>query len=161
MPTASASGTQRNPSNSGWWVGEVDVVVRAAEAQRVPVLALAAVAPGPLGRLLEVRGQLVLDGLGQLTDQLDLGGLDAGLLVQLTERRSERLLALVDAALRELPDLGRHAADPAAHEDQAIVTHDDDAHAGTHRELPRAHAGSLESAPWPAPTARSCCVTRA
>jgi hypothetical protein len=109
----------------------VDLAVLAGKAQRVPFLFLAAVSSFPcLGAdfFRNVVGHPIPD-LAELFDRFD-----AGFLVELAKRRRIGLLALVDAALRHLPDvrfvgvLG--AIRPPSDEDEAFAIDDTQPGAG-------------------------------
>src|SRR5580704_4296667 len=85
-------------------MGEVDLALVAGEAQREPFLGLAAVFAFP--RLADdLARDVVLQPVGDFAQPLH--GTDIGFLVQLPQRRRPRLFALVDAALRHLPCVGR------------------------------------------------------
>src|ERR1700733_3893609 len=98
--------------------GDIDFLVVAGEANREPLLALAAIAalPGaPRHRARDVIGQPVRH-LAELLDRAD-----AGFLVELALGGFPGVLAGIDAALRHLPDMGiidmLDAAGAAADED--------------------------------------------
>ncbi len=109
-----------------------DLLVAAGEARGEPLLLLPAVAPAP-GVRPQIRRQLVGVPAGALGDHGDRA--DAGLLVELAQRRRRRVLACVDAALRHLPPCagalglgGSVGAPPDPHLAGAVQHHD--AHAG-------------------------------
>src|SRR5262249_17631756 len=81
-------------------VRDVDFAVFSSEAQRIPFLTLTAVlaAPGLADDLARnVVAELFLD-LAELFDRADVG-----FLIELAQRRRPRILAAIDAALRQLP----------------------------------------------------------
>src|SRR5690349_16524128 len=80
----------------------VDLAVIPGEAQRVPFLRLPAVAALP-GVLRDIGRQVVVEPVGNLAELLHRG--DAGLLGEFAQRGRPWILALVDAALRHLPDM--------------------------------------------------------
>src|SRR4029078_7155444 len=109
--------------------------VLAGEAQRIPLLRLAAVLALP---------SLAADLFGYVVDQPspDLAELfdrlDAGFLVELAQRRRIGLFAVVDAALRQLPDMGPidvlRAIGSSADENQALTIDNAQAGAGAIRQ---------------------------
>ena len=81
-----------------------DIDVAAQEAHGEPFLALAAIAALP-DRADHVIGQVVIMPVGRFGDDLGEVRRHAGFLLQLAERRHQRVLTLVDAALWHLPRL--------------------------------------------------------
>ena len=117
-------------------VHHVDLAVLAGEAQGVPFLRLAAIAPAPcLGG--DIRRQVVGEPAARFRKQLDRP--DAGLLGKLAQRGLERILAGVEAALRHLPDVREvdvlGPVEPAADEDAAITVEHHGADAGAIRKI--------------------------
>src|SRR5262245_50662756 len=91
---------------------DVDFRILSGEAQRVPFLRLAAKPAFP--RLPDnVARNVVAQPFRDFAELLDRA--DAGLLMELPQRRLVGVLALVDAALRHLPGMsGVHVLGPAA-----------------------------------------------
>src|SRR5207253_593750 len=121
-------------------VGDVDLVLIADEAHRVPFLPLPAIfalpgLPDDLAR--DVVGEPLLD-LAELLDRADIG-----FLVKLAQRRGPSILARIDAALRHLPgmdivDVFRPVdAAPDEHAAVAVEHHQPDAGAVRERFVAR------------------------
>src|SRR5262249_52750440 len=109
---------------------DVDLAVVAGEAHREPFLRLSAI-PALPGLTHDITRNIVVEpvrDLGKLLDRADIG-----LLVELAQRSRPRVLALIDAALRQLPGMGvvdvLGPAQALADEDavSAVEHHDADA----------------------------------
>src|SRR6185503_17932115 len=111
---------------------DVDLAVLAGEAQRVPLLLLALVPAAP-GLTDDLARNVIGEPARHLAEFLDR--LDVGLLVELAQRRLVGVLALVDAALRHLPDMVAvdvfRPAGAATDEDEPSRVEHHDAGAGT------------------------------
>src|SRR5262245_47877543 len=114
---------------------DVDFALLAGETQRIPSLALPAVFAAPsvaddLAR--DVVTELFRD-LAELFDRADIG-----FLVELTQRRRPRVLAAIDAALRQLPGVSvidmLGPVEAAADEDTAFAVEDRHGNAGAIRQ---------------------------
>src|SRR5262249_20575267 len=110
---------------------DVDLTVVAGEAHREPFLRLSAISALP-GFTHDLARNVVAEpvrDLGQLLDRADIG-----LLVKLAQRGRPRVLARIDAALRQLPGMrGVDVLRPAhalADEHAAGAVEHDDADAG-------------------------------
>ena len=81
---------------------DIDLAFRAGKPQREPFLRLAAVfaAPGVAG---DLRRNVVVEPFGDFAETFN--GTDVGFLAQLAQRRRPRILARIDAALRQLPHM--------------------------------------------------------
>src|SRR5262249_40557717 len=112
-------------------VRDVDLVLIAGEAQREPFLCLPAVLALP-GLADDVARDVVAQPILDLAELLDRA--DIGLLAQLAPRRRPWVLAPVDAALRQLPDMGLirmlGSVDAAADEHAAVAVEHRGADAG-------------------------------
>src|SRR5580692_8448737 len=127
-------------------MGEVDLALVAGEAHREPFLGLAAVFALP--RLADdLARDVVLQPVGDFAQPLD--GTDIGFLVQLAQRRRPWLFALVDAALRHLPGMGRvdmlRPFDAAADEAKAGAIEHQHADTWAIGEIFEAHVGGRTS----------------
>src|SRR5882724_4658183 len=110
---------------------DVDLAVLAGEAERVPLLRLAAI-PALPGLAADLLRNVVDEPTPDLTELFDR--LDAGLLVEFAQCRRIGFLAVIDAALRHLPDVGPvdvlGAVGAAADENKALAIDDTQAGAG-------------------------------
>ena len=99
---------------------DIDLVLRAGEAQREPFLLLAAIFALP-GLADDFARNVVGEPVRDFAETLDRA--DIGLFAQFAQRRRPWLFAGIDAALRHLPGMGEvdmfRPADAAADEGEA------------------------------------------
>src|SRR5687767_7403431 len=101
---------------------DVDLAVGAGEAQRVPLLLLPAIFSSP-SEADDLAPNVIGEPLGDLAELLH--GADTGFLIKLAQRGLVGILALVDAALRHLPDMrGFFFIDPSTTEIYTLSLHD-------------------------------------
>src|SRR5580704_9253556 len=85
-------------------MGDVDFALRPCEAEREPLLRLAAILAAP-GLPDEIARNVVFEPFANFAESFD--GMDVGFLAQLPQRRRPWLFAGIDAALRHLPRMGQ------------------------------------------------------
>jgi hypothetical protein len=117
---------------------EIDLALRAPEAQRKPFLLLAAVA-ALQGEADEVRRQVIGQPFGMLAQHFCIARAD--FLFELAQGGGARVFAGIDAALRHLPGLDA-LVDPLADEDAAFAVEQHHADAGTIGQL-GSHGGNM------------------
>src|SRR5262249_33181312 len=111
---------------------DVDFALLAGETQGIPSLALPAVLAAP-----SVADDLARDVVTELVRDLAelFDGADVGFLVELAQRRRPRVLAAIDAALRQLPGVSvvdmLGPVEAAADEDAPLAVEYGHADAGT------------------------------
>src|SRR6185312_8429335 len=114
---------------------DVDLALRAGEADGEPFLRLAAIAAVP-GLADQVARNVVAEPFGNFAETFDRA--DICFFVQLAQRRRPRLFAVIDAALRHLPSVGEihmlGPVDAAADEGKAGAVEHDEADAGAIRQ---------------------------
>src|SRR6185312_1101912 len=124
---------------------DVDLAVLAGEAQRVPLLALAAILAVP-GLAGDLGRDVVAEPLLAAAELLDRA--DIGLLIELALGCRPGLLAGIDAALRHLPYMHRvdvlGPVEAASDEDEAVAVEHREPHAGPIGErFERSHADHI------------------
>src|SRR3954470_2280313 len=136
---------------------DVDLAVLAGEAQRVPLLALAAILAVP-GLAGDLGRDVVAEPLLAAAELLDRT--DVGLLIEFALGCRPGLLAGVDAALRHLPHMNRvdmfGPVEAAPDEDEPIAVEYCEAHAGPVGK--RFESGHADHSGWGRGAATAACI---